>query len=126
MLFGDKIKELRKVLGLSQSKLAEMTGVTLRSIQNYESNKRYPKDILILNKLALALGTTPNKLMPEEECSILTSLEISALKSKYEISQLVNQLSSLFWDEKLSEEDKDNAVRSIMTAYLDSKNLSKT
>jgi DNA-binding XRE family transcriptional regulator len=37
------IKELRKRLGLSQSELASMIGVHLRTIQNYENGKVIPK-----------------------------------------------------------------------------------
>ena len=36
MLFGDKIKELRSLSDMSQQDLANMTGLSLRSIQNYE------------------------------------------------------------------------------------------
>ena len=48
MLFGDKIKELRNLADMSQQELANQTGLSLRSIQNYESNQRYPKDVAIL------------------------------------------------------------------------------
>ena len=58
MLFGDKIKELRTIAGMSQQELANNAGLSLRSIQNYESNKRYPKDVSILNKLCKLLNTT--------------------------------------------------------------------
>ena len=40
MLFGDKIKELRTLAGMSQQELANNTSLSLRSIQNYESNQR--------------------------------------------------------------------------------------
>ena len=45
MLFGDRIKELRNLADMSQQELANRTGLSLRSIQNYESNQRYPKDV---------------------------------------------------------------------------------
>jgi hypothetical protein len=33
---------------MSQQELANNTGLSLCSIQNHESNKRYPKDVAIL------------------------------------------------------------------------------
>jgi transcriptional regulator with XRE-family HTH domain len=38
-----KIKEFRKAFNISQEKFAEMSGVTLRTIQNYESGGVIPK-----------------------------------------------------------------------------------
>ena len=67
MLFGDKIKELRNLADMSQQELANKTSLSLRSIQNYESNQRYPKDVAILNKLCIALNTTIEELMKEED-----------------------------------------------------------
>lgn len=66
MLFGDKIKELRTIAGMSQQELANDVGLSLRSIQNYESNKRYPKDVSILNRLCKVLNTTIEELMTEK------------------------------------------------------------
>lgn len=41
-MISERIKETRKKLRLSQSKMAEMMGVSLRSQQNYESGSRNP------------------------------------------------------------------------------------
>ena len=40
MLFGEKVKLLRKEKGLTQTELAEAVGVTLRTVQNYEGKCR--------------------------------------------------------------------------------------
>jgi len=40
---NQKIKEIRKNLGISQEKLAEMVGVSLSTIQNYENGSIIPK-----------------------------------------------------------------------------------
>lgn len=46
------LKELRKELGLTQQQLADNTGITLKSIQNYENAVREPnsKSMAILEK----------------------------------------------------------------------------
>lgn len=52
----------RKSLGLSQEQLAEQTGVTRQSINNYENAKTLP-DSKILSDLARALGVTLDDLL---------------------------------------------------------------
>ena len=39
MEFGEKIKTRRCELGLSQTELASVCGISLRSVQNYESGQ---------------------------------------------------------------------------------------
>ena len=42
MTTGEKIRELREALGLSQNKFAEVIGVTQSAISRYEAGNRYP------------------------------------------------------------------------------------
>ena len=43
MSFGENLKKARIAAGLTQTELAKRTGVTERSIYNYEKNSRAPK-----------------------------------------------------------------------------------
>ena len=43
MEFSEKIRKARTAKGLSQRELAEASGVSLRTIQNYELGTRMPK-----------------------------------------------------------------------------------
>ena len=43
MLFGEKIKSLRKANNMSQEELAKKLGITRRSVLNYETKSVYPK-----------------------------------------------------------------------------------
>lgn len=52
MTFGEKIKMLRIEKGITQEKLGNIIGVSDRVIGYYESNNRFPKDDLILKKIA--------------------------------------------------------------------------
>jgi transcriptional regulator with XRE-family HTH domain len=88
MLFGDKIKELRTSAGMSQQELANKAGLSLRSIQNYESNQRYPKDVAILNKLCKALNTTIEELMKEEDNFIQEASEKYGTRGKKRCSKI--------------------------------------
>lgn len=43
MKFCDKVKKERREKGLTQQQFADMLGVSLRTITNYEKGESYPK-----------------------------------------------------------------------------------
>jgi transcriptional regulator with XRE-family HTH domain len=125
MLFGDKIKELRTSAGMSQQELANKAGLSLRSIQNYESNQRYPKDVEILNKLCKALNTTIEELMKEEDNFIQEASEKYGTRGKKDAQKLVDEIGGLFAGGELNEEDKDKVFRAITEMYWRAKDNNK-
>jgi transcriptional regulator with XRE-family HTH domain len=64
MPFGDKLRELRELAGLSQAALAEKAELSIRSIQNWEQGHRGPSAAAIFS-LAKALGVSAEKLLGE-------------------------------------------------------------
>ena len=56
MTIGEKIKYCRKQIGITQDKLAELTGIHPVSIRKYETNKMQPQPPQ-LEKIAAALVT---------------------------------------------------------------------
>jgi len=125
MLFGDRVKELRNLTGMSQQELANKAGLSLRSIQNYESNQRYPKDVAILNKLCKALNTTIEELMKEEDNFIQEASEKYGTRGKKDAQKLVDELGGLFAGGELNEEDKDKVFRAITEMYWKAKDNNK-
>lgn len=125
MLFGDRIKELRNLADMSQQELANRTGLSLRSIQNYESNQRYPKDVAILNKLCAALGTTIEALMKEEDQFILEAASKFGSRGKNDAEKLIEEVGGLFAGGELNEEDKDKVFRAITEMYWKAKDNNK-
>lgn len=125
MLFGDRIKELRNLADMSQQELANRTGLSLRSIQNYESNQRYPKDVAILNKLCSALGTTIEELMKEEDQFILEAASKFGSRGKNDAEKLIEEVGGLFAGGELNEEDKDKVFRAITEMYWKAKDNNK-
>ena len=125
MLFGDRIKELRNLADMSQQELANKAGLSLRSIQNYESNQRYPKDVAILNKLCKALNTTIEELMKEEDNFIQEASEKYGTRGKKDAQKLVDELGGLFAGGELNEEDKDKVFRAITEMYWRAKDNNK-
>ena len=125
MLFGDRIKELRNLADMSQQELANRTGLSLRSIQNYESNQRYPKDVAILNKLCTALSTTIEELMKEEDQFILEAASKFGSRGKNDAEKLIEEVGGLFAGGELNEEDKDKVFRAITEMYWKAKDNNK-
>ena len=60
MTFGEKIKEARLAMNLSQTELAQMTGISERSLYTYEQLGTLPRKSNI-RKLAEALHITEVK-----------------------------------------------------------------
>ena len=55
---GNKLKEIRKIKGLKQSDIANLTGVSVRTIQRYEQGLNIPDSFIKIfsNKLKLSLN----------------------------------------------------------------------
>ena len=60
---GDRIRDMRMQKGLSQHKLAEISGVSRSYLIEIEENK-YNLSAVVLCKLAKSLEVTPNDLIP--------------------------------------------------------------
>lgn len=58
-IFAQRLLHARHEKGLTQSKLAEMVGITQRAIVLYEKNQSKPREKILFN-LAYVLGVTPN------------------------------------------------------------------
>ena len=84
--FGEKLKTLRTVRGLTQQQLATRIGITKSVISSYESSMRSPS-LDSLKKIALTFGVTTDYLLglkgarsvdvtglTEEEVSVVVKL----------------------------------------------------
>lgn len=60
----NNFKKARLVAGLTQTELAEMLGVSVVSVHNWESGRNLPK-AKRLNDVAIALQTTATELLQE-------------------------------------------------------------
>ena len=63
MGFGDRIKEYRKLLKISQKELAERAGISLMSVRRYEANEREPRRE-VLDRIADAVNVDSSELYP--------------------------------------------------------------
>lgn len=117
MKFGDRLKQKRLEAEISQQELAKITGISARSVQNYESNKRYPNSLAITVKLAEALGTTSEYLLAEEGQYIIEAEKKGGAKARRDVETLVGEMRGLFAGGTLSEGERDAVMRAVSDAY---------
>lgn len=113
MQFGEKLKEARKKARLSQGVLAEMAGISTRTLQNYEMGKRYPANLEIAGGLARALGLRTEELLSTGEQSLVSAKG----DAKAQLQELVQAVSGLFSGGEIGDEDRDAAMEAIIAAY---------
>lgn len=134
MTFGEKIKEARLAMNLSQTELAQITGISERSLYTYEQLGTLPRKSNI-RKLAEALHISVSYLLDEdvtdkqsnidEDMFIAEARENFGSKGAKEAQEVLGRVSSLFAGGELDEDAKDVFFQAVMTVYIDSKKNAK-
>lgn len=106
---GKRLQVIRKQQKISRSQLAEMSGISPRTIQNYEAGTSKPK-VESLEKLAAALGSSARYLMYG-----VTPTPESYIENRQEVLKTVTEI---FESDALSEEDKLAFLTEIQAIYL--------
>ena len=125
MAFSEKLKEKRAASGLTQTELAKRTGVTARTIQNYELGTRRPGNMVIVQRIAEALGTTTEYLLSSGETLVVVALERGGARAARDINELVGEVTGMFAGGKLSDDALDGAMRALNEAYWIAKDKNK-
>ncbi len=125
MLFGEKVKMLRKEKGLTQAELAEKCGVTLRSIQNYELKSLFPKSQDVVMKLCEVLDTTPDYLISDDDRFLNKAYDENGERGRVSAEKVLENVTALFAGGQLSDRDKDAVMQAIQEAYWESKKINK-
>lgn len=81
--FSENLKSKRKQLGLTQKELAEIVGITPKTIQNYEKKKTIPTPAL-MEEISIALNVSLNRM-----------LGINELNSRKKSIDTLNKIDSL-------------------------------
>lgn len=112
MSFGDRMKEARKLNKMSQQELADILGISVNSIANYERGTSFPKEDY-LYKIINILGLDPNYLFQDiidvntgmwfEEMSLLSNYRSLDKKSRFFVDYIVkrekeNQIGEMLAD----------------------------
>ena len=125
MKFGEKLRDLRKKNGLTQAQLAEKAGISLRTVNYYESGTTYPKNRDIYTTLANILDVDVNYLRNEGDVFITRASEKYSYRGAKQAEELVTEIGGLFAGGELSESDKDAVMQALQQAYWDAKKKNK-
>ena len=125
MEFGEKLKNVRKKRNMTQQELAKATGVSKRTIQFYENNKRYPRKRKFYYQIAEIFDVDVNCFLNDDEEFLLESGEQFGRRGQIQAQQVLEQASALFAGGELSEEDQIIFLNEIQQLYLDSKGRSR-
>lgn len=130
MTFGEKIRQARLALNLSQSELAAKTGISERSLYTYEQTGALPRSGNI-KKIADALNVSVSYLLDEEETNRQKNIDqdifLANVKNAFgyrgakEATEVLDRASALFAGGELDEEAKEIFFQSLMEVYLESK-----
>ena len=125
MAFAENLKEKRAQSGLTQAELAMKAGVTARTIQNYELGTRKPGNMVIVQRIADALGTTTEQLLSSGETLVVAAHERGGARAAKDINELVSEVTGMFAGGKLSDDALDGAMRALSEAYWIAKEKNK-
>lgn len=125
MAFAENLKEKRAQSGLTQAELAERAGVTARTIQNYELGTRRPSNMVVVQRMADALGTTTEQLLSSGETLVVAAHERGGAKAARDIDALVSEVTGMFAGGTLSDDAMDGAMRALSEAYWIAKEKNK-
>lgn len=125
MAFAENLKEKRAQSRLTQAELAMKAGVTARTIQNYELGTRKPGNMVIVQRIADALGTTTEQLLSSGETLVVAAHERGGARAAKDINELVSEVTGMFAGGKLSDDALDGAMRALNEAYWIAKDKNK-
>ncbi|MBL6446760.1 helix-turn-helix transcriptional regulator [Fulvivirga sp. 29W222] len=109
---GDRIKQLRKEMGMSQSELADRVGISYAQIGRYETKDAQPP-AKTLTAIADALGVSPDFL--------IYGSSSEKAKTKLSDPELINQFKAI---EEMDEEDR-NVIKKLIDAFITKKHIQR-
>ncbi len=134
MTFGERLKHTRLAMNLSQTELAERSGISERSLYTYEQNGIIPRTNNII-RLAEALNVSVNYLMDKEDESqsaeVNEEIFLANVRNRFgskgakEASEVLSRAAALFAGGELDEEAKEVFFQSLMEAYWESKEAAR-
>ena len=121
MTFSEKIRNARTVRGLSQKDLAAATGITERTIQNYETGASLPKKRDTYARLASALGVSADMLMDENASFVLQASEQYGSRGRRQAEEVIRNFRVAAAGGELDDDDLEFIKEAMMQTYEDAK-----
>ena len=125
MGFGEKLRELRIKQRMTQAEFGEALGITARSVINYETGKRIPKDMGFYKKVSERFNVPLDSLINEHEEFAAKAYAEGGVKGKNQAETLISEAGALFAGGSLTDEDKEAVFMALQEAYWFAKNENK-
>ena len=122
MTFGEKLKEARKNIGLSQEELSELIGVSRAAVAKWEANKGLP-DIENLKTVAKLLDVSTDYLLDDGATLDLSVTKKAIELEKYAEGKKLSRINKVKIKERIVREayPEDEIVRLTLTGIRDTK-----
>lgn len=124
---GEKIKDRRITMNMTQKDLADRVGTTVRTISSYEAAGSKPRG-LNLRKLCTVLNVSESYLLNDEiedptygieEAPYIESARITyGKKGAMDVEKLLTQTKAMFAGGDVPEEDKELFFQAVTEAYF--------
>lgn len=124
MKFNERLKSIREEKCLTQQQLSDRSGVSVRTIQNYESGSYSPR-FGIVDKLAEALEVSSPELLGQSGMLVAEAADQGGSKTAREMAKLVEEVVGMFAGGTLPKEDKEAYMAAISKAYFESNKENK-
>ena len=125
MKFNERLKKLREEKGLTQVQLSELTGISTRMIQKYESGNARPR-LDATEKIAKALNVTADQLLGNVDMLVAQAAEKYGSRGAKQAQQLTEEVTGLFAGGEMAQEDMDVMMKAIQDAYWIAKEKNKS
>lgn len=117
MTFGEKLKKLRDSHKLTQTQMAEILGVSLRTYQYYEAGRMYPKDATVYQRIAARFNVTADNLLGNQDLFIIEAQSKYGARGRDQASQIIEATEALYAGGTLSEEDEQAFYRQMTRIF---------
>ena len=121
MTFSEKIKSARAAKNMSQRDLAKATGISERTIQNYELGSSMPKSKSTYEKLAAALGLNSQALIDENAEFVLQAGERYGSRGRKQAEDIIRSFRVAAAGGELDDDDLDFVKEAMLQTYEDAK-----
>lgn len=121
MTFGDKFKQERSRLGLTQQETADGLQINRRMITRYETGISFPRSRDAYKKIAGFFGVDVNYLLSEDQELSVVATEQYGSRGMKQAQELIDGLASLFAGDTLSEHDKYTVMKALQDVYRGSR-----
>ena len=125
MNFSDKIRSARTAKGMSQKELADASGISVRTIQNYETGAKMPKSKDSYKKLANALDINEDVLLDDNAEFVLQAGEKYGSRGRKQAEEVIRNFRIAAAGGELDDDDLDFIKEAMLQTYKDAKEYNR-